>query len=153
MERPIARYHDRTRGRSRRLSETFLRAFHATANFQDKRIFVVVIESREPLPRLDEKGAVSRRQKSEEVDLMDLAAEARPSGQSRSGGAQGHDGAGRGVMARSPGTTRRSSKEYPASPFEIADVVGCPLSTVKTRLYQGLTVLRRELAKSAGRVA
>jgi DNA-directed RNA polymerase specialized sigma24 family protein len=32
-------------------------------------------------------------------------------------------------------------------------VVGCPLSTVKTRLYQGLTVLRRELAKTAGRVA
>ena len=31
---------------------------------------------------------------------------------------------------------------------EIADLVGCPLSTVKTRLYQGLTVLRRELAKS-----
>jgi RNA polymerase sigma-70 factor (ECF subfamily) len=29
----------------------------------------------------------------------------------------------------------------------IADLIGCPLSTVKTRLYQGLTVLRRELAK------
>jgi len=26
-------------------------------------------------------------------------------------------------------------------------LVGCPLSTVKTRLYQGLTVIRRELAK------
>jgi RNA polymerase sigma-70 factor (ECF subfamily) len=45
-------------------------------------------------------------------------------------------------------------KEYHGLTFqEIADVVGCPLSTVKTRLYQGLTVLRRELAKSAGRVA
>ena len=28
---------------------------------------------------------------------------------------------------------------------EIADLQGCPLSTVKTRLYQGLTVLRRHL--------
>ena len=28
---------------------------------------------------------------------------------------------------------------------EIADLQGCPLSTVKTRLYQGLTVLRRRL--------
>ena len=33
---------------------------------------------------------------------------------------------------------------------EIADLVGCPLSTVKTRLYQGLTVLRRELAHTRG---
>jgi len=31
---------------------------------------------------------------------------------------------------------------------EIADMQGCPLSTVKTRLYQGLTVLRKHLAKN-----
>jgi RNA polymerase sigma-70 factor, ECF subfamily len=37
-------------------------------------------------------------------------------------------------------------KEYHGLTFqEIADLQGCPLSTVKTRLYQGLTVLRREL--------
>ena len=28
---------------------------------------------------------------------------------------------------------------------EIADLQECPLSTVKTRLYQGLSVLRRQL--------
>jgi RNA polymerase sigma-70 factor (ECF subfamily) len=45
-------------------------------------------------------------------------------------------------------------KEYHGLTFqEIADLLDCPLSTVKTRLYQGLTVLRRELVKSAGRVA
>ena len=39
-------------------------------------------------------------------------------------------------------------KEYQGLTFqEIADLQGCPLSTVKTRLYQGLTVLRRELVK------
>jgi RNA polymerase sigma-70 factor, ECF subfamily len=38
-------------------------------------------------------------------------------------------------------------KEYHGMTFqEIADLMGCPLSTVKTRLYQGLTVLRRHLA-------
>ena len=37
-------------------------------------------------------------------------------------------------------------KEYHGLTFqEIAELQGCPLSTVKTRLYQGLTVLRREL--------
>jgi len=37
-------------------------------------------------------------------------------------------------------------KEYHGLTFqEIADLQGCPLSTVKTRLYQGLAVLRRHL--------
>jgi RNA polymerase sigma-70 factor (ECF subfamily) len=39
-------------------------------------------------------------------------------------------------------------KEYHGMTFqEIAELQGCPLSTVKTRLYQGLTVLRRNLEK------
>ncbi len=40
-------------------------------------------------------------------------------------------------------------KEYHGMTFqEIADMQGCPLSTVKTRLYQGLSVLRRRLEKN-----
>ena len=40
-------------------------------------------------------------------------------------------------------------KEYHGMTFqEIADLQGCPLSTVKTRLYQGLSVLRRELGRN-----
>ena len=39
-------------------------------------------------------------------------------------------------------------KEYHGLTFqEIADLQGCPLSTVKTRLYQGLAVLRRQLQR------
>jgi len=55
------------------------------------------------------------------------------------------------AMARLPEEQRTAIilKEYHELTFkEIADLVGCPLSTVKTRLYQGLAVLRRELAKS-----
>lgn len=41
-------------------------------------------------------------------------------------------------------------KEYHGMTFqEIADLQGCPLSTVKTRLYQGLSVLRRHLERHA----
>jgi RNA polymerase sigma-70 factor (ECF subfamily) len=57
------------------------------------------------------------------------------------------------VMARLPEEQRTAIvlKEFHGLTFrEIADVVGCPLSTVKTRLYQGLTVLRRELANVDG---
>lgn len=40
-------------------------------------------------------------------------------------------------------------KEYHGMTFqEIADLQGCPLSTVKTRLYQGLSVLRKHLEKN-----
>ena len=39
-------------------------------------------------------------------------------------------------------------KEYHGLTFqEIADALDCPLSTVKTRLYQGLSVLRRRLER------
>jgi RNA polymerase sigma-70 factor (ECF subfamily) len=40
-------------------------------------------------------------------------------------------------------------KEYHGLTFqEIADLLDCPLSTVKTRLYQGLTVVRRQLQQA-----
>jgi len=53
------------------------------------------------------------------------------------------------AMARLPEEQRTAIilKEYHGMTFqEIADLQGCPLSTVKTRLYQGLSVLRRDLA-------
>ena len=46
-------------------------------------------------------------------------------------------------------------KEYQGLTFqEIADFQGCPVSTVKTRVYQGLTRLRQELeSRGIDRVA
>jgi RNA polymerase sigma-70 factor (ECF subfamily) len=52
------------------------------------------------------------------------------------------------AMARLPEEQRTAIilKEYHGLTFqEIAEMQGCPLSTVKTRVYQGLTVLRRLL--------
>lgn len=60
------------------------------------------------------------------------------------------------AMRRLPDDQRTAIvlKEYHGLTFqEIADVTGCPLSTVKTRLYQGLSVLRRELTASERRPA
>jgi RNA polymerase sigma-70 factor (ECF subfamily) len=55
------------------------------------------------------------------------------------------------AMSRLPEEQRTAIvlKEYHGMTFqEIADLQGCPLSTVKTRLYQGLSVLRKELEKT-----
>ena len=52
------------------------------------------------------------------------------------------------AMAELPDEQRTAIllKEYHGLTFqEIADQLNCPLSTVKTRLYQGLSVLRRRL--------
>ena len=54
------------------------------------------------------------------------------------------------AMAELPEEQRTAilMKEYHGLTFqEIADALDCPLSTVKTRLYQGLSVLRRRLER------
>jgi len=54
------------------------------------------------------------------------------------------------AMLRLPDEQRSAIllKEYHGLTFqEIAELQGCPLSTIKTRLYQGLSVLRRDLAQ------
>jgi RNA polymerase sigma-70 factor (ECF subfamily) len=91
-------------------------------------------------------------QAPEDMDLMDLAAAREPSETIE-------DCVGRHDLTRAVeramallSEEQRTAivlKEYQGLTFqEIADLLGCPLSTVKTRLYQGLTVLRRELARA-----
>ena len=91
-------------------------------------------------------------QAPEDMDLMDLAAAREPS-ESIEDRVGRHDltRAVERAMALLPEEQRTAIvlKEYQGLTFqEIADLLGCPLSTVKTRLYQGLTVLRRELARA-----
>ena len=60
------------------------------------------------------------------------------------------------AMAELPDEQRTAIllKEYHGLTFqEIAEMLDCPLSTVKTRLYQGLSVLRRRLERQQAEAA
>ena len=87
----------------------------------------------------------------EDVDVLELAA-AREPVEPIEDVLERHDltRAVERAMAKLPEEQRTAIilKDYHGLTFqEIADLSGCPLSTVKTRLYQGLAVLRRELGK------
>lgn len=163
-ERPIYALAYRTIGRDEDArdvcQETFLRAFRALPGFRGQAkfsswLYRIALNLCHDWIRRERRALVV--QLPEDVDLMDLAAAAE-------GSESIEDLVARADLARLveramdvlPEEQRTAIvlKEYHGLTFqEIADVVGCPLSTVKTRLYQGLTVLRRELAKRAGRVA
>ena len=157
-ERPIYALAYRTIGREEDArdvcQETFLRAFRALPGFRGQAKFsswlyrIALNLCRDWMRRERRAPTV---QPADGVDLLELAAAAEPS-ESIEALVARHDEA-RAVeraMAALPNEQRTAIvlKEYHGLTFqEIADLVGCPLSTVKTRLYQGLAVLRRELAK------
>ena len=140
--------------------ETFLRAFRALPGFRGQAkfsswLYRIALNLCRDWIRRERRAPVV--QPPEDVDLIELAAAAEPSESIE-------DLVARKDLSRLvekamtllPEEQRTAIvlKEYHGLTFqEIADLVGCPLITVKTRLYQGLTVLRRELAKTAGRVA
>ena len=157
-ERPIYALAYRTIGREEDArdvcQETFLRAFRALPGFRGQAKFsswlyrIALNLCRDWMRR---ERRVPTVQAPEGVDLLDLAAAAEPS-ESIEDLVARKDLARvvERVMARLPEEQRTAIvlKEFHGLTFrEIADLVGCPLSTVKTRLYQGLTVLRRELAR------
>src|ERR1051325_10531838 len=131
-ERPIYALAYRTLGREEDArdvcQETFLRAYRALSGFRGQAKFsswlyrIALNLCRDWVRRQRRTPVV---QVPEDVDVMELAAAREPSE------------AIANIVARHGLTFQ-----------EIADLAGCPLSTVKTRLYQGLAVLRRELAKS-----
>jgi RNA polymerase sigma-70 factor (ECF subfamily) len=155
-ERPIYALAYRTIGREEDArdvcQETFLRAFRALPRFRGQAKFsswlyrIALNLCRDWIRRERRTGFV---QPPEDVDIVDLAAADHPA-ESIEDLVSRHDQvrAIERAMAKLPDEQRTAIvlKEYHGLTFqEIADLMGCPLSTVKTRLYQGLSVLRREL--------
>src|ERR1051326_2525527 len=159
-ERPIYALAYRTIGREEDArdvcQETFLRAFRALPGFRGQAkfsswLYRIALNLCRDWIRRERRAPVV--QPPEDVDLVEMAAAAEPSESieelvARKDLAKAVERA----MALLPEGQRRDIvlKEYHGLTFqEIAELVGCPLSTVKPRLYQGLIVLRRELAKRA----
>jgi RNA polymerase sigma-70 factor (ECF subfamily) len=156
-ERPIYALAYRTIGREEDArdvcQETFLRAFRALPGFRGQAkfsswLYRIALNLCRDWIRRERRAPVV--QPPEDVDVIEMAAAAEPS-ESIEDLVARQDLARtvERVMAHLPEEQRTAIvlKEYHGLTFqEIADLVGCPLSTVKTRLYQGLTVLRRELA-------
>ena len=158
-ERPIYALAYRTIGREEDArdvcQETFLRAFRALPGFRGQAkfsswLYRIALNLCRDWVRRERRAPVV--QPPEDADLLELAAAAEPSEPIE-------DLVARKDLARLveramealPEEQRTAIvlKEYHGLTFqEIADLIGCPLSTVKTRLYQGLSVLRRELAKN-----
>jgi RNA polymerase sigma-70 factor (ECF subfamily) len=157
-ERPIYALAYRTIGREEDArdvcQETFLRAFRALPGFRGQSkfsswLYRIALNLCHDWLRRERRTPLV--QAPEDVDLDELAANAGPSESIEDLVAR--KSLGRLVeraVAQLPPEQRTALilKEYHGLTFhEIADLVGCPLSTVKTRVYQGLLVLRRELMK------
>lgn len=138
--------------------EAFLRAFRALPGFKGQSkfsswLYRITLNLCRDWIRRQRRNPTA--QMPEDVDAGDLAAEAGPVESIEDLVARRELSAVvEEAMALLPEEQRTAIilKEYHGMTFqEIADLQGCPLSTVKTRLYQGLAVLRRHL-QQAGRM-
>lgn len=161
-EKPIYALAYRTIGREDDardvVQETFLRAFRGLAGFKGQAKFsswlyrIALNLCRDWIRRERRAPVVAT---PEGVDLVELAGEG--DAVERVDDAVVRKDLSRAVAAAMkvlPDEQRTAIilKEYHGLTFqEIADLLGCPLSTVKTRLYQGMSVLRRELERSGVR--
>jgi RNA polymerase sigma-70 factor, ECF subfamily len=135
--------------------ETFLRAFRALGGFKGQAkfsswLYRITLNLCRDWIRRERRQPLA--QTPEGVDLVELAGEAEDTESIEELVARKEIGAAVSkAMALLPEEQRTAIvlKEYHGLTFqEIADMLDCPLSTVKTRLYQGLTVLRRQLERS-----
>ena len=158
-ERPIYALAYRTIGREEDArdvcQETFLRAFRALPGFRGQAkfsswLYRIALNLCRDWVRRERRTPVV--QPPEDMDLIEMAAAAEPSESIEDLVARKDlTRLVERAMALLPEEQRTAIvlKEYHGLTFqEIADLVGCPLSTVKTRLYQGLSVLRRQLERS-----
>jgi RNA polymerase sigma-70 factor (ECF subfamily) len=132
--------------------ETFLRAFRALPGFKGQAKFsswlyrITLNLCRDWIRRQRRSPIVSA---PDGVDIVELASEQGPVESIEDLVARAELGETIGAAMRRLPEEQRTAivlKEYHGLTFqEIADLQGCPLSTVKTRLYQGLSVLRRHL--------
>ena len=158
-ERPIYALAYRTIGREEDArdvcQETFLRAFRALPAFRGQAkfsswLYRIALNLCRDWMRRERRTPIV--QPPEDVDLMDLATAAEPSESIEDLVARKDmTRLVENAMTRLPEEQRTAIvlKEYHGLTFqEIADLLDCPLSTVKTRLYQGLSVLRKQLQEA-----
>jgi RNA polymerase sigma-70 factor, ECF subfamily len=135
--------------------EAFLRAFRGLGGFKGEAkfsswLYRITLNLCRDWMRRQRRAPVS--QAPEGIDIIELAGEGEPSESVEDLVARRQLGRAVGqIMALLPEDQRTAIilKEYHGLTFqEIADMLECPLSTVKTRLYQGLTVLRRRLQEA-----
>ena len=158
-ERPIYALAYRVIGREEEArdvaQETFLRAFRALKGFKGQAkfsswLYRITLNLCRDWMRRERRTPVA--QPPDGIDIIELAGESTPS-ESIEDLVSRHE-LGRAVakaMSQLPEEQRTAIilKEYHGLTFqEIADQLDCPLSTVKTRLYQGLTVLRKQLREA-----
>ncbi len=138
--------------------ETFLRAFRALGGFKGQAkfsswLYRITLNLCRDWIRRERRSNIAP--VPEGVDIVELAGEATPSETIEDLVARKQLGeAVARAMALLPEEQRTAIilKEYHGLTFqEIADLLDCPLSTVKTRLYQGLTVLRRHMQQAPRR--
>jgi RNA polymerase sigma-70 factor (ECF subfamily) len=158
-ERPIYALAYRTIGREEEardiVQDTFLRAYRALPGFKGQAKFsswlyrIALNLCRDWIRKQRRTPTV---QMPEGIDLIELASTQGPTESIEELVSRREMSAVVAeAMTRLPEEQRTAIvlKEYHGLTFqEIADLQGCPLSTVKTRLYQGLSVLRRQLEAS-----
>jgi RNA polymerase sigma-70 factor, ECF subfamily len=155
-ERPIFALAYRVIGREEEardvVQETFLRAFRGIGNFRGQAkfsswVYRIALNLCRDWIRRERRAPILPT--PEGVDVIELAAEQGPVESIEDLVARNDiSKVVADLMTRLPEEQRTAIvlKEYHGMTFqEIADLQGVPLSTVKTRLYQGLNVLRRHL--------